>query len=182
MGLDMYLYAETYAGLNYEHRRDSATASFTGALSHVRQDRLSSVTEQVGYWRKANHIHRWFVENAQGGVDDCRRASVSREQLRALRDLVRRVLESCEMIPAPVVSGYRSDPTAAGGWRPIMEDGHTILDHTTAAELLPAAEGFFFGSTAYDQGYVDDLNETLKILDEALACPDSVDFYYQSSW
>jgi hypothetical protein len=23
------------------------------------------------YWRKENHIHAWFVDNCQGGVDDC---------------------------------------------------------------------------------------------------------------
>ena len=29
------------------------------------------IMEQVGYWRKANHIHNWFVDNVQNGVDDC---------------------------------------------------------------------------------------------------------------
>lgn len=30
-----------------------------------------TVVEQVGYWRKENAIHNWFVENVQNGVDDC---------------------------------------------------------------------------------------------------------------
>ena len=31
----------------------------------------SRIIEQVGYWRKANQIHNWFVENVQDGEDDC---------------------------------------------------------------------------------------------------------------
>ena len=27
--------------------------------------------EEVGYWRKANAIHGWFVRNVQNGKDDC---------------------------------------------------------------------------------------------------------------
>ena len=30
------------------------------------------IMTQVGYWRKANAIHGWFVDNVQGGIDDCR--------------------------------------------------------------------------------------------------------------
>lgn len=43
--------------------------------------------ERVGYWRKANAIHRWFVENVQKGDDDCRAYDVDREQLEALLKL-----------------------------------------------------------------------------------------------
>jgi hypothetical protein len=36
------------------------------------------------YWRKANAIHNWFVENVQGGEDDCGTYDVSKEQLQEL--------------------------------------------------------------------------------------------------
>ena len=26
---------------------------------------------QIASWRKANAIHKWFVDNVQDGVDDC---------------------------------------------------------------------------------------------------------------
>ncbi len=29
------------------------------------------IQEEVAYWRKANAIHKWFVENVQDGQDDC---------------------------------------------------------------------------------------------------------------
>ena len=41
----------------------------------------------VGYWRKANHIHKWFVDNVQDGEDDCREYDVSIEQLHELRNI-----------------------------------------------------------------------------------------------
>lgn len=31
----------------------------------------SGCFEEVAYWRKANGIHRWFVDKVQDGVDDC---------------------------------------------------------------------------------------------------------------
>jgi hypothetical protein len=51
------------------------------------------VTFQVAYWRKANQIHKWFVDNVQDGEDDCREYSVDREQLQKL-------LETCTKVKA----------------------------------------------------------------------------------
>ena len=49
--------------------------------------RLKDNTEhEVMYWRKANAIHKWFVDNVQGGEDDCREYPVSNDQLIELRD------------------------------------------------------------------------------------------------
>ena len=36
--------------------------------------------ESFGYWRKANQIHKWFVDNVQGGIDDCRPYPVSQSR------------------------------------------------------------------------------------------------------
>ena len=30
-----------------------------------------NIKEEVAYWRKANAIHQWFVDNVQDGEDDC---------------------------------------------------------------------------------------------------------------
>lgn len=45
----------------------------------------------IYYWRKANAIHRWFVEKAQNGVDECQHSLVHPE---LLLDLI----EKCEEI------------------------------------------------------------------------------------
>lgn len=39
------------------------------------------------YWRKANAIHAWFVDEVQGGVDECQEAIVHPEKLLQLREL-----------------------------------------------------------------------------------------------
>jgi hypothetical protein len=62
MGLDMYL-----------------TAVKPGSNPNNTDARL-----EVGYWRKANAIHAWFVDNVQGGVDECQESPVTREQLQTL--------------------------------------------------------------------------------------------------
>lgn len=56
-----------------------------------------------------------------------------------------------------------------------------LADHSKAGELLPTQSGFFFGSTEYDKWYFGDLEETKKILTEALADPNAA-FEYSSSW
>jgi hypothetical protein len=57
------------------------------------------IIEQVGYWRKANQIHNWFVENIQDGIDDCDyHREVTEEDLEELLDVCKRVLDSCEFV------------------------------------------------------------------------------------
>jgi hypothetical protein len=49
---------------------------------------------EVAYWRKANHIHKWFVDNVQGGVDDCGAYKVTQEQLIQLHNTCNEVLNN----------------------------------------------------------------------------------------
>lgn len=41
----------------------------------------------LGYWRKANAIHGWFIRTLANDVDDCKPVKVTREQLAELRKL-----------------------------------------------------------------------------------------------
>jgi len=49
----------------------------------------TTLTLPLAYWRKANQIHRWFVEKTQGGIDECQRSEVTRDQLFELRKLLK---------------------------------------------------------------------------------------------
>jgi hypothetical protein len=90
MGLDMYLSAEGYCSPYLDGgKRDALIEALGGDHPPMRQGSGVSVEIDVAYWRKANAIHQWFVDNAQGGVDDCRPYPVTLEQLEALRDLCR---------------------------------------------------------------------------------------------
>ena len=51
------------------------------------------ILREAGYWRKANHIHNWFVEHVQNGVDDCGVYPVDEDDLCDLQEVCEFVLE-----------------------------------------------------------------------------------------
>ena len=148
MGLDMYLTAKRYVW-NYKDE-DKALQD---QLDDVMKDdlaegmRVKEVAVDALYWRKANHIHKWFVDNCQDGEDDCREYWVDAKQLVRLKELCESVL--------------------------LQKD----------VGLLPTADGFFFGSTDYDEWYWSEIEETAKGLEKVLKLDtDKWDFYYRASW
>ena len=159
MGLDMYLNKVYFVKgkLTVEDLKAALKASAPAGESFepLTEGQLNTVEQECIYWRKANAIHRWFVENVQENVDNCASYFVDITQLKALRDLCSRVVE----------------------------------DHSLAESLLPTQQGFFFGCTAYDDYYFDDIEYTLEKLNKLIewyeALPeDSLypEFSYQSSW
>ena len=100
MGLDQYLHAEKYIS-GYDHQREeqkneyrSLVESF-GVGEFVDPESPSAYVKfTVAYWRKANAIHQWFVNNCQGGKDECQDTYVSREKLQELLDLCKTVGKS----------------------------------------------------------------------------------------
>lgn len=147
-----------------------------------RQFGYERIDQEVGYWRKANAIHRWFVENIQDGEDDCDyHREVTAEDLEELRDLCIEVVTGCPLIVGKIQNGYRF---VNGKEVPIMVDGLMVMNPEYAAERLPTQDGFFFGMTGYDEFYINDLKETIDICNRALAETDfSKDaLYYHSSW
>jgi hypothetical protein len=103
MGLDQYLYAKQYlspSAWRGEEAKEQfdAVVNAVGATTLVYQDLPSAQVEiKVGYWRKSNQIHQWFVANVQGGEDDCREHHVEREQLRELINLCKQVAENHDL-------------------------------------------------------------------------------------
>lgn len=103
MGLDMYLYeAKTfykpYQDEKSQHGKLRKLA--VGIGLHPSDDdtiQMIEVKVQCGYWRKANHIHQWFVEKCQGGVDECQEAYVSPERLEELHAACKMVVISPEL-------------------------------------------------------------------------------------
>lgn len=96
MGLDQYLQAKTIVvGGEHSSSRETYDEIITAVGSPTVRERtlpMASVSVQVGYWRKENAIHQWFVDNCQDGNDDCREAYVSREQLAELKERCEKVL------------------------------------------------------------------------------------------
>ena len=184
MGLDMYLTKKTYVK-HWNHNKENFDITVTkggSPVSHIQPKRVSYIEEEVGYWRKANQIHSWFVENVQKGEDDCGDYWISDEQMQELLDTVRQVLASVELIDGVVQNGSHASKETGGKWEPILEKGKIVDNSDTAEKLLPATSGFFFGSTDYDEYYIDNLKRTEEILVSALAEAQHGDFYYHSSW
>ena len=152
MGLDMYLTRKTYIGAQYEHRNVKGTIDITinGKQIPINFNRVCYVEEDVGYWRKANAIHKWFVDNVQNGVDDCKDYYVPKEKLEELLDICKKVKEN----------------------------------HELAKELLPTTNGFFFGSIDYDEYYFEDIENTIKIIEDTFSDYDKLlhEYFYHSSW
>lgn len=104
MGLDMYLTATRYVS-KYFVNTDEETSKTIGSLfpelaNFVEEDGsfpIKGVRIEAGYWRKANSIHGWFVQNVQDGDDDCGIYPVGRDQLIQLRDHCQQVLDNPEL-------------------------------------------------------------------------------------
>lgn len=100
MGLDQYLHADIYVSRNDWTAEDlQESQTFKNLVEHLNithydQSGFAGISVEVpmGYWRKCNQIHHWFVDNVQDGEDNCGKYFVSREHLTELLDLCKQVL------------------------------------------------------------------------------------------
>jgi len=179
----MYLEKRTYVK-NWDHMKEEEKHSILikkggKEVKEIKSKRISEIVEEMGYWRKANAIHAWFVKNVQNGEDNCKDYYVSKSQLKDLLNICEEVIKASELIKGKIQNGSKYEN---GVEKPIMEDGMYIKNPTVAQKLLPTQPGFFFGDTNYDEYYIQDINDTIKILKECLKQKGFVDFYYSSSW
>ena len=188
MGLDMYLKAEKYVS-GYDHNGAEARMKYEQVLASVGFDGFrcegspsATISFTVAYWRKANQIHNWFVENHMDGNQDGNDPELSRKDLIVLRDLCNRLLTELQTEPGQVFNGKTYFPDGRVEVSHVV--GRVIVNRALAEELLPTRSGFFFGCTDYDDGYISDLESTVKQLDAILNDPRFEGFYfrYHASW
>lgn len=108
MGLDMFLYCK------------NSEESFS----------------EIGYWRKANHIHNWFIRNQV--EDNCEPIDVNLDELKELKSLCSLVLNS----------------------RSLEHSLDVAMAH------LPPLAGFFFGSIDIDDWYYNQTMNTIDIINK----------------
>mgnify|MGYP000185394433 CR=1 FL=1 len=118
MGLDMYLRANEYVyrhNFNRQADEDTINPLFNEIVSRLELEDVidktgfAGITIDVpmGYWRKSNMIHHWFVNNLADGVDECQPIVVRREDLEQLK-------ETCiEVIANPESASGNSSPCSS---------------------------------------------------------------------
>lgn len=126
IGLDMYLEAEKYvSGYDFYKDAEVRKAEYQRVLDSVDaasfvDASVPSATVRVGvaYWRKANAIHAWFVNNLAGGKDECQNIYVERVNLEELLNVVETVLadpgQAASLLPTQ--SGFFFGGTEYDEW------------------------------------------------------------------
>lgn len=184
----MYLTREKYIGANYEHNQVKGIIDITvrGKKIPIDLNKVNCIRESVGYWRKANQIHKWFVDNIQDGNDDCKSYYVSKEDLERLLELCKEVDKKAILVDGKIKNG---ESLQNGKWIPNYVDGKTIQNSEEISKLLPTEDGFFFGCTDYDEYYLQDIKYTIQMIetilkDEKVLNEQGIysDFEYSSSW
>lgn len=148
MGLDMYLFKRKR---NYDETNEE-----------------ESLGKEVAYWRKANHIRQFFVDNCDYDYDnDCVELALTKQNL---IDLV----ETCTDLYDEYVGS-------------ITDDGQIIISDKLiekCKEKLPTSQGFFFGGSEYDHWYFWDIYNTMRMINKVLYETDwdNEEVYYYEWW
>lgn len=187
MGLDMYLSKKTYVKQwAHQDKKEQFSVSvkkgnkkYTG----IKPERVSYITEEIAYWRKANQIHGWFARNGHEVTADVR-YNLEGEQIQQLVNDCKKVLEILNNAPqkkAEIVAGWKNGEQYT---EEIDVADLSPEDEETIMELLPPTEGFFFGSSEIDSWYKQQLEETIKVLQEEIEFNEDKypEYQYYASW
>ena len=151
MGLDMYLKGKMYVSQYVDKELHTQLNKITSELGF--NFPANEISFEAAYWRKANHIHKWFVDNVQEGVDNCGEYYVSRETLEEL-------VSACEDVLADHSLAEELLPTQAGFFFGSTEydDYYYYKDIQDTIDMI--------------KPLIDPTNEKMQ----------GLSFYYHSSW
>lgn len=199
MGLDMYLNMK----VSHYPKKGESTIDLTnldGSWDNLEFNEFGAsnrvdISLGVGYWRKANHIHNWFVENIQGGNDNCDDYDVTMEELGNLYDICMNILnklngwtftikddcrekyenytkkDGCEFVNTVTFDINKLKDFYSGDL--YMYDRNLDGDDEEIGKLidycnenLPHRDGCFFGGQNFDWWYFHDIIKTVLIIDK----------------
>ena len=150
MGLDMYLEKRTYVK-QWDHQsaeeKHEVVVTKGGQPTNIDPKKVKYIIEEAGYWRKANQIHRWFVDNVQNGVDNCGDYYVGSEKLAELLELCKRVKADHSLAEEllPSASGFFFGGTEYDEWY-FNDIDNTI---TILEECLEDERGNYYYSSSW---------------------------------
>lgn len=117
MGLDMYLTKKVYIGTgeNWDDKTEAfvkrkgpqvSILGIGGKMAALDLSEAEEICFRAAYWRKANAIHQWFVDNCGDGKDECHRMEITRDNVVKLVDTCKKVLAdhslAKELLPTQV--------------------------------------------------------------------------------
>ena len=142
---------------------------------------FSNKRKELGYWRKANHIHGFFERE----LKTCDNAHNNPVPVNVLEKL----FDYCVMVKDSLIAfgTKQKELVVRKGIRDgeVFEDKEYVpvfINTTLAQKLLPTQEGFFFGSTEYTENYLLDINDTIEFLTETLANKVKGERFYYHPW
>ena len=118
MGLDMYLYRKTSVKNFGDNPDYKITITYKNQPSIINPTKIDEISEEIGYWRKANAIHNWFVKHVQSGEDDCNSYYVSKDHFKQLMECCQQVINNPEKAGEilPSASGFFFGSTEYDKW------------------------------------------------------------------
>lgn len=121
----------------------------------------------VGYFRKHNMIHKWFVDNVQNGVDDCGRYLIPYSALNVLLDICKNIMAGVTKSKKPTKFMTDRNGVEHELWQ---MDTYTPTEETLeyAKSILPTQSGFFFGDTDYSDDYFYCVENAIKVIEKVL--------------
>jgi hypothetical protein len=171
MGLDMYLWKETYVNTYTEDEENFQKCEAKVDGHKFEFKKIKSIVEEFAYWRKANQIHKWFVDNIQNGVDDCGKYSVEKEDLIKLYDtcVEARLKKDKSILPPTEGFFFGSTDTDEYYWREITD---------TIRVLKPLVDRL----KAFMQIKEEHPDDWKNFIDDEMFQEVWADYYYESSW
>ena len=163
MGLDMSLSAKKHMEkIDWKALRDNEELSYSSPeavypkfndlmeltqLADVATDIYgASVEVTCAYWRKANQIHKWFVDNVQQGQDDCDNYYVSQDKLIELLAICKHALETKDPSLLPPQSGFFFGSTDIDEW--YWKDLENTISQLERIFALPEVDKLSFYYTS----------------------------------
>lgn len=153
MGLDMYLEKRTYIkNWNFTEEKDKheVTVKRGGEIrTDIKPERVTNIVEEVMYWRKANAIHKWFVDNVQDGNDNCGSYFVEHSQLEKLAELCEKVVitRNPEHLPTQEGFFFGSTDTDEYYFDQLKETADQIREILAEDDLSDYVSSFYYSSS-----------------------------------
>lgn len=187
MGLDSSIYRKQELSNNH----DEITKCIEKGKPEPRYEAVYKETE-VLYLRKANQIHKYFVDKFADGKDNQEEICLDLEDIKKLRSICKKVIKSITLVQDGEMEVYDLDDLEDGNFAKKTVPRMIIKDLSLAKKLLPTSSGFFFGSTDYDDMYLEDLESYVSQADELIKEHKEliqsgvkswdISYYYQASW